>query len=201
MLIAALGSPADAREPRLAVSADKLRSSLFCQESVSRAARTPVLLVTGTGMDGSEQWPDGVQIALRGDGMPSCYVNFPQHATADIQVAAGYLVYAIRSKMRKRGGRDIAVYGISQGGLLSRFALTYWPSLRKQVCDVVLLAGTHHGTTAFSSLADGCGTSCRFPAASWQQAAGLRAPRGAQSSRAPRDVRSDVVDDGAHARR
>ena len=122
-------------------------------------------------MDGSEQWPDAVQISLRRDGMPSCYVDFPQHATADIQVAAEYLVHAIR-RMRERAGRDIAVYGISQGGLLPRFALTYWPSLRKQVSDAVLLAGTQHGTTAFSSLADICGMSCRFPAAAWQQSAG-----------------------------
>ena len=150
--------------------ADKLRSSLVCQESVSRAARTPVLLVTGTGVDGSEAWPDALQISLRRDGVPSCYVNFPQHTTADIQVSAQYLVYAIR-QMRKRAGRDLAVYGISQGGLLPRFALTYWPSLRKQVSDVVLLAGTQHGTTVFSSLTEICDTSCRFTAAAWQQAA------------------------------
>jgi hypothetical protein len=171
LLLAGLGTSAQAREPHLDVRAEKLRSALFCQESVTRAARTPVLLVTGTGFDGSETWPDGVQISLRRDGVPSCYVNFPRHTTADIQVSVEYLVYAIR-QMRKHSGRDIAVYGISQGGLLSRFALTYWPSLRKQVSDVVLLAGTQHGTTAFSSLANGCDGRCRFTAAAWQQAAG-----------------------------
>jgi hypothetical protein len=98
-------------------------------------------------------------------------VNLPRHTTADIQVSVQYVVYAIR-QMRKRSGRDIAVYGISQGGLLARFALTYWPSLRRQVTDVALLAGTHHGTTAFSSLANSCDVRCRFTAAAWQQAAG-----------------------------
>ena len=171
LLFGAFVTSAHAREPRLDVRASKLRSALFCQESVSRAARTPVLLVTGTGVDGSEAWPDGLQIALRRDRVPSCYVNLLRHATADIQVAAEYVVYAIR-RMRKRGGRKIAVYGLSQGGLLPRFALTYWPSLRKQVGDVVLVAGTHHGTTAFSSLVDACDSRCRFPAAAWQQAAG-----------------------------
>lgn len=171
LLLGGLGTSAYAREPRLDVRAEKLRSALFCQESVTRAARTPVLLVTGTGVDGSEAWPDGLQISLRRDGVPSCYVNFPRHTTADIQVSVEYLVHAIR-QMRKRSGRDIAVYGISQGGLLPRFALTYWPSLRKQVTDVVLLAGTHHGTTAFSSLAASCDVRCRVTAAAWQQAAG-----------------------------
>jgi len=171
LLLGGLGSSGYAREPRLDVPAKKLRSALFCQESVVRAARTPVLLVPATGVDGSEAWPDGLQVSLRADGVPSCYVNLPRHATADIQVAVEYVVYAIR-QMRTRGGRDIAVYGISQGGLLPRFALTYWPSLRKHVTDVVLLAGTHHGTTAFSSLAASCDVRCHFTAAAWQQAAG-----------------------------
>jgi triacylglycerol lipase len=122
-------------------------------------------------VDGSEAWPDGLQISLRRTGVPSCYVNFPQHTTADLQISGSTLVHAIR-QMRKRAGRDIAVYGISQGALLPRFALTYWPSLLKQASDVVLVAGPQHGTTAFSSLAKSCGMRCRFPAAAWQQTAG-----------------------------
>jgi hypothetical protein len=169
-LLGALAPTALAREPRLTVSPSKLRSSLFCQESVTNATRTPVLLVTGTGVDGSEAWPDGLQLSLSRAGVPSCYVNFPQHTTGDIQVAVQYLVHAVRV-VRRRAGRDIAVYGLSQGGLLPRFALTYWPSLRAKVSDAVLLAGTQHGTTAFQALLAGCGASCRIPAASWQQAA------------------------------
>src|SRR5215218_804048 len=62
--LGALSPTTLAREPRLAVGPSKLRSSLFCQESVTNAARTPVLLVTGTGVDGSEAWPDGLQLTL-----------------------------------------------------------------------------------------------------------------------------------------
>lgn len=168
--LGALSPTALAREPRLNVSPKKLRSSLFCQESVTNAARTPVLLVTGTGVDGSEAWPAGLQRSLTRAGVPSCYVNFPQHTTGDIQVAVQYLVYAV-GVVRGRAGRDIAVYGISQGGLLPRFALTYWPSLRAKVSDAVLLAGTQHGTTTFQALLAGCSPNCRFTAAAWQQAA------------------------------
>ena len=160
-----------AGEPRLIVSPSKLRSSLFCQESVTNTSRTPVLLVTGTGVDGSEAWPDGLQVSLVRAGVPSCYVNFPQHTTGDIQIAVQYLVHAIRA-VRQRARRDLAVYGISQGGLLPRLALTYWPSLRARVSDAVLLAGSQHGTTVLGSLAVGCSPNCRFPAAVWQQAAG-----------------------------
>jgi triacylglycerol lipase len=44
--------------------------------------------------------------------------------------------------MRRRAGRRIGVYGISQGALMPRWALTYWPRLRRQVADVVAVAGT-----------------------------------------------------------
>jgi hypothetical protein len=169
--LGALSPTALAREPRLAVGPSKLRSSLFCQESVTNAARTPVLLVTGTGVDGSEAWPDGLQVSLIRAGVPSCYVNFPQRTTGDIQVAVQYLVHAVRV-VRRRAGRDIAVYGISQGGLLPRLALRYWPSLRAKVSDAVLLAGTQHGTTVLRPLLAACAANCRLPAAAWQQTAG-----------------------------
>ncbi len=169
--LGAISPAAAAREPRLTVSPDKLRASLFCQESVTNAARTPVLLVTGTGLDGSEAWPDRLQVSLTRAGVPSCYVNFPQHTTGDIQVAVQYLVHAVRV-VRRRADRDIAVYGLSQGGLLPRIALTYWPSLRAKVSDAVLLAGTQHGTTAFVSLLAGCSPNGRSLGGGGQQAAG-----------------------------
>ena len=79
-------------------------------------------------------------------------------------------MYGLRA-MFARAGRPVAVFGISQGGLLPRIALTYWPSLRKKVSDVVAAAGTQHGTTAGSLAAcrrEGC------TPASFQQRAGSR---------------------------
>lgn len=160
-------------EPRIEVSDAKLRASLHCQRSVRDAKRTPILLVTGTGVDGTEAWPASLQVSLTAAGRPSCYVNFPEHTTADIQVSAQYLVYAIRTTA-KRAGRRIAIYGVSQGGLLPRWALTYWPSLRRLATDVVAVAGTQHGTTVFGGILAGCGSNCRFTAAAWQQAAGAK---------------------------
>jgi triacylglycerol lipase len=160
-------------EPRIEVSDAKLRASLHCQKSVRNAKRTPILLVTGTGIDGSEAWPNGPQLSLTAERRPSCYVDFPEHTTADVQVSVQYLVYAIRA-MAKRAGRRIAIYGVSQGGLLPRWALSYWPSLRRLATDVVAVAGTQHGTTAFSGVLDACGSSCRLTAAAWQQVAGAK---------------------------
>jgi hypothetical protein len=183
LTLLALGMPAPSvsaagrkTEPRLEVSAAKLRAALHCRKSVREARRTPILLVTGTGVDGSEAWPDGLQRSLVAARRPTCFVNFPEHTTADIQVSVQYLVHGIRA-MATRANRRIAIYGISQGGLLPRWALTYWPSLRGMVTDVVAVAGTQHGTTVFDSLLSACGSDCRLTAAGWQQVAGSRLMR------------------------
>jgi triacylglycerol lipase len=160
-------------DPSLTVPKAKLAAALHCQASVRNASRTPVLLVTGTGVDGHEAWPAGLQVSLTRAHIPSCYLDFPEHTTADIQISAQYLVAGIRATA-KRAGRKIAIFGISQGGLLPRYSLTYWPSLRSLVTDAVLVSGTQHGTTVFGSLTGSCAPNCRFTAAAWQQAAGSK---------------------------
>ena len=142
--VAAAGS-AQAAEPKLTVSESKLAAALKCTEGVDDAKRTPLMLVTGTGVSGDEAYGIG-KPALDAEDAPVCHVNFPHNTTADLQVSVQYLVHGVRT-MSRRAGRRIAVFGISQGGLLARIALTYWPSLRSKVADVVSAAGTQHGTT------------------------------------------------------
>jgi alpha-beta hydrolase superfamily lysophospholipase len=139
-----------------------------------------VLLVTGTGATGEETYALG-RGAFDASGHPVCDVNFRHDETADIQLSVQYLVYAIRRE-HAQSGRQIAIYAISQGGLLSRFALTYWPDLRAEVSDVVAAAPTMHGTTVGHC-------SARLPCipAGWQQLAGshLRRAIDAHAPRAP----------------
>ncbi|MDX6364810.1 MAG: hypothetical protein QOC85_3831, partial [Streptomyces sp.] len=141
----AAGGTAHAAEPRLSVPRAELAAALKCSDGIDRATRTPIMLVTGTGVSGDEAYGIG-KPAFDEHGAPVCYVNFPDHTTADVQVSVQYLVYGLRT-MSERAGRKVAVFGISQGGLLPRIALTYWPSLRSKVSDVVAAAGTQHGTT------------------------------------------------------
>src|SRR5829696_1926471 len=168
----ALAAPAAAGEPKLTVAKPKLRTALKCTPGVKDTARTPVMVVTGTGASGDEAYAIG-KGALDAYGAPVCYVNFPNFTTADLQVSVQYLVHGLRV-MSRRADRKVAVLGISQGALLPRVALTYWPSLRSKVSDVVGAAGPHHGTTV--GRFDGCGSERRptcIPAA-WQQTAGSR---------------------------
>ena len=141
----ATAGAAQAVEPKLTVSHARLAAALHCTDGVDHATRTPLMLVTGTGVGGDEAYAIA-KPALDAYGAPACYVNFPHHTTADVQVSVQYLVYGLR-EMSRRSGRKVAVFGVSQGGLLPRIALTYWPSLRGKVSDVVAAAGTQHGTT------------------------------------------------------
>jgi triacylglycerol lipase len=162
-------APIAAADPPLTVPKAKLDAALHCHGKLRGAKRQPVMLVTGTGATGDEAYAIG-KGAFDAYRHPVCTVNFPAFTTADIQVSVQYLVNGIRSMTRRAGG-PIAIIGISQGGLLPRFALTYWPSLRAGVTDVLAAAGTQHGTTLFDPA--GCAANGCAPAV-WQQAAGSK---------------------------
>lgn len=173
--IAALAAPASAAaaEPTLTVPKAALDASIKCVgPPLAGTKLTPIMLVTGTGATGDDVY--GITKAgFDVYGHPLCYVNYPDKLTADIQVSAQYLVNAIRYEYAQ-SGRKIAILGISQGGLLPRWALTWWPSLRSKVSDVIAAAGTQHGSTVINSkyTYNSCGAFNGCPPAVWQQAAG-----------------------------
>ena len=169
LLAAAVGfsataGPAAASGPRLTVPAAQLQAALKCDPGVAYPTSTPLMLVTGTGVTGDQLYAVA-KPALDAYGHPACYVNFPDFTTADIQVSVEYLVYGLRQEF-KLAGHKVAVFGVSQGGLLPRFALTYWPDLRRKVGDVIAAAGTQHGTTVGRGL---CSAQAPCAPAVWQQ--------------------------------
>lgn len=188
-LLAGGGASATASGPRLTVPQSDLAAAFKCPIDPTNAAVTPVMLVTGTGASGDQAYLIG-QDAFEAYGHPVCYVNFPDFTTADIQTSVQYLVYGLRAEFAL-AHRKVAVIGISQGGLLPRFALTYWPDLRKKVSDVVAAAGTQHGT----NLSRGCSASAPCAPANWQQLRGSRLLRAlnSQPDETPGDVSYTTV--------
>ena len=171
---------APAHEPRLTVDRARVAAAITCYGAAGARGSAPILVVPGTGSDGSQVYALG-KGAFNAIGRRPCTVSLPDRATADLQVSVQYVVHAIRV-LSARSRRRIGVAGISQGGLLARVALTYWPSLRRRVADVVTAAATHHGTRgtpddAARCLVDGC------PPAVWQQAAGSRLMRALNDGR------------------
>jgi pimeloyl-ACP methyl ester carboxylesterase len=181
-----LAAPAGAKDPPLKTGAAKLNAALHCQASVRHAKREPVLLIHGTGGGGMEEWVTPVDFlkSVSDAGYPVCYVELPDKALTDVQTNAEYVVNAIR-RVHKMADRPIALYGHSQGGLLARWALTYWPSLRSQVADAVSIAGTQHGTNgaAAAALVDALCRNPGCPPAFWQQRIGSSLERALNNGR------------------
>src|SRR3954465_1635019 len=131
-----LAAPASGAEPRLSVPPDQLASALTCSDGVDGASRAPVLLIQGTGATAKDNWSWTYEPAFDKLGIPWCAVDLPGHAEGDIQVSGEYVVYAIRA-MFHRAGRRIAIVGHSQGGMVGRWALRWWPRTRAMVDDVI----------------------------------------------------------------
>ncbi|MGY1738617.1 lipase family alpha/beta hydrolase [Geodermatophilus sp. SYSU D00684] len=138
-------APLDRPGPPLSVPRADLDASLSCNGSLRGLARDPILLVPGTTMDPQVGFGWNYTRAFDRNGWRWCAVTLPFDATGDVQVAGEYLVHAIRT-VAQQSRRDVDVVGWSQGGMVPRWALRFWPDTRALVDDVVGLSPSNHGT-------------------------------------------------------
>ena len=155
-------APLDRPGPALSVPLAQLEAALVCDD-LAGATVDPVLLVPGTTLTPA-QFEGNLLRALA--DRPVCTVELPEQATGEVPVAGEHLVHAIRT-MAAASGRQVDVVGHSQGGMVPRWALRFWPDTRPLVDDLVGLAPSNHGTLDSEVL---CQVVC--PPAFWQQAAG-----------------------------
>lgn len=160
-------APPDTPGPPLQITAKQLGDVLQCSKGIDQATRAPVLLFQGTGATAKDNWSWTYEPAFDMAGIPWCTVDTPEHATGDIQLAAEYVVAAIR-EVHRRAGRKVSLVGHSQGGMVPRWALRWWPDTRAMVDDVIGFAPSNHGSTA----GGGCSAADPCSAAGWQQQAG-----------------------------
>jgi hypothetical protein len=156
-------APVDAPGPPLSVPEADLKAALECTGNVDGAARAPVLLIHGTGSNPRSNFSWNYEPALTELGIPWCTVALPDNGLADIQVSGEYVFNAIRT-MHARAGRRISVIGHSQGGMIPRWALRFWPDTRPLVDDVIGFAPSNHGTAGSAAV---CALGCN--PAFWQQ--------------------------------
>ncbi len=157
-------APPDRPGPRLSVPASRLRAALSCTHGIAGAARNPILLVPGTDLDPGPNYSWNYERALSAKHWPYCAVTFPYHATGDIQIAGEYVVYALRT-IARTAHRRVDVLGYSQGGMVPRWALRFWPDTRALVHDLVAIDPSSHGTLDADAI---CHGTCS--PAEWQQA-------------------------------
>ncbi|MPY81271.1 MAG: lipase [Actinophytocola sp.] len=150
--------------------ADALAASLRCTNDVTDADTTPVLLLPATAVNSTDNFSWNYERALTDKGISWCTsdVPAPEHANAnlaDIQTRAEYVTYAIY----RLAGRRISTLGHSQGGMIARWSLRFWPDTREMVDDVIGMAPSNHGTSTAHA-------TCVTPSspAIWQQRSGSR---------------------------
>jgi pimeloyl-ACP methyl ester carboxylesterase len=149
-------APVNTPGPPLSPPVAQMAEALQCSTGVDHATRAPVLLVPGTGASANDNFSWNYEPAFNKLGIPWCAVTFPADGNDDIQINGEYVVYAIRT-MYARSGRRIAIVGHSQGGMVPRWALRWWPDMRAMVDDVIGFAGTNHGTNrAHADCPRGC---------------------------------------------
>jgi hypothetical protein len=148
----------------LSVPVAALQSALACTSGVTHATRDPILLVPGTNLEPQSNYSWNYERAFSALGRPYCSISLPYDTMGDIQVAGEYIVYALRA-MASMAGRKVDVLGFSQGGMVPRWALRFWPDTRSLVNDLVGLDPSNHGTLDTAVL---CHAVC--PPAYWQQA-------------------------------
>lgn len=132
-------------DPPLQTSQAELDASLHCT-AFEHADKPPVLLVHGTTVTGTEQYTAFYTPQLVELGFDVCIVTYPDRGLGDMQVSAEYVVNALRS-IYTETGRKVAMIGHSQGGLMPRWAIKFFPSARQALADFVMIAGPNHGTT------------------------------------------------------
>lgn len=159
VLLAGLAARARAEttDPAYSVPVPVLDAALSCRSGPGEVAppgavtfaqnREPVLLVHGTFTTGEENYRWALAEALAKDGYSPCWVTYPNRGLDDMQVSAEYVVRAI-DRLAERTGSQVDVLGHSQGAVLPRWAVRFWPdAARSNVDDLVLLAGPQHGTS------------------------------------------------------
>jgi len=147
-------APVDQPGPPLSVPRNVLDASLQCSGDPTTGP-TPVLLVRGTGSNPHDNFSWNWEPALDGLETSWCTVALPGNGMDDIQGGAEYVVNAIRT-MHTAAGRRISIIGHSQGGMIPRWALRFWPDTRAMVDDQIGLAPSNHGTASaqFTCLPD-----------------------------------------------
>src|SRR5690606_5981070 len=107
--------------------------------------------------------------AFEAEGVPYCMVTVPEHTNGDIQVAAEYIVDAVRT-IHAASGHEVVLLGWSQGAsTLPRWAIRFWPDIRPMISDLIGLAPLNNiGSLVATGL---CFPGSCIPAG-WQQANG-----------------------------
>ena len=147
-------SPIDQPGPSYTVPRRNLSDHFKCYSGKNHQKRWILFLPSSTEEVYELYSWNGMQI-MSEKQWPYCTLQLPEKGLGDLQIAAEYVVYAIRKifkkaiQEKKKGIRRktrINITGHSLGGVLPRFSLRFWPDIRHMVYHLIGFGPTNHGT-------------------------------------------------------
>ena len=116
---------------------------VHCPADLAARPQPVILLLHGTGSTVRGTWSWSYQPALVARGFDVCSVELVDRGNADIQASAARVAGAVDALAV--AGRRVSLVSHSQGGLVARAVLRWWPALRAHIDDVVMLGTPNHG--------------------------------------------------------
>jgi hypothetical protein len=135
---------ADSPSPALQASSAELDKALLCSEGFGPDSGRAVLLVPGATQTVESNFSWNFIPAFDQAGIPWCAVDLPNSNTGELQTSSEYITHAIR-KMFDITKTKIAIVGFSQGGVMPRWSLKFFPDTRGMVEDMIGIAAANHG--------------------------------------------------------
>lgn len=125
--------------------------------------KKPVLLVPGTGSyGGNAYYTNYIKLLNQTDFADVAWLNIPHYLLEDSQQNAEYVAYGVNYLSGISEGKKVSVISWSQGGLITQWALKYWPSLRDNIGEFIPVSADFHGTKLAPVL---CPSWPKFPCA------------------------------------
>lgn len=124
-----------------------LRGAMYIPPQFTYGKVPPVILIPGTAATGGENFGANFGKLFEGsDYADPVYLTIPGEQLNDIQLNSEYIAYAINYISAISGHKNISTLSWSAGSLGGQWAMTYWPSTRSVVSNVINISGDLHGT-------------------------------------------------------
>ncbi|KAJ6591475.1 hypothetical protein DFH09DRAFT_176162 [Mycena vulgaris] len=128
------------------LSEEELRKAIFIPEGFTNGAKTPLLIIPGTGQPSFMTYsPNLIPVVQNSEFADPVWLNIPGFLLGDAQLSAEYIAYASQY-IAALTGKKVTLIAYSQGNIITQWALTFWPSMRKVVSDFVALSPAFRGS-------------------------------------------------------
>ena len=127
----------------------QLRSAIYIPPGYEygKGDKKSVLLVPATGcLGGNSFYSNFIKLLNQTDFADVAWLNIPNNLLDDAQLNAEYVAYGVNYLSGISEGKNVSVITWSQGGIITQWALKYWPSLRDIIGEFIPVGADFHGT-------------------------------------------------------